>query len=557
MKYSLRFGIIAVCVVCVAFLFAQAIPSSTVHTYRYELLTRSQESKFANETSPAAGAVGKLYEVETDAQGRTTRVAVIRNGQRLSEVSYRFASGAKLPTGYEIFVGGEETGVVRIQRDEAGNRIREDYLTVNGTLTRYEIYFYSPDHVEDTHYTAEGKETRCDFLYYSANDILTRDVYYHGSPDPLNYVDVEFDPDTGLRKSRHGFKDGKLSETGSYTYDAADDPVRDDFYSGSHKWYSADEFKDGLRTRRIYQVWGATRELQYAYDEKRWLKESSLYYKENFVCRLVYDRLPDGTVKRTRALGPNGELWAEYPDMEISDVKINGEALTGESVIHKTGNWWNTSSTTPEGAAEVLTDTQGVDFGPYMKRVVEIVKHNWYTLMPPQVYPPILKQGKVSLEFSLLKDGKVNGMKVQTSSDEVALDRAAWESITVSSPFPPLPKEFIGQNVGLRFYYYYNLQPTEKLTDIIVLPGQEIRLVAGAKQKFSVTVLGATDSTVIWSVSGSGCAAAACGSISADGIYTAPVNVPSPATVAVIATLAADHAKTGSATVDIQANPSR
>ena len=40
-----------------------------------------------------------------------------------------------------------------------------------------------------------------------------------------------------------------------------------------------------------------------------------------------------------------------------------------------------------------------------------------------------------------------------------ALDRAAWGSITASTPFPPLPKEFPGQILGLRFYYFYNLQP--------------------------------------------------------------------------------------------------
>ena len=239
-------------------------------------------------------------------------------------------------------------------------------------------------------------------------------------------------------------------------------------------------------------------------------------------------------------------------------MKINGEALSGESVVHKTGNWWNGSSTTPEGGVEVLTDTQGVDFGPYMTRITQIVRQNWYSLMPPEVYPPIKKQGKALLEFSILKDGKVNGMKVHTSSGDVALDRAAWGSITASSPFPPLPKEFPGEILGLRFHFYYNLdKPAEKPTDIIVLPGQEVQLATGAKQKFSVTVPGATDSTVIWSVSGSGCAAAACGSISADGIYTAPLNVPSPATVTVIATLAADPVKTGSATVDIQPIPSR
>lgn len=109
--------------------------------------------------------------------------------------------------------------------------------------------------------------------------------------------------------------------------------------------------------------------------------------------------------------------------------------------------------------AEILTDTMGVDFGPYLTRVVQIVKQNWYTLMPPSVGPPIYKQGKLAIEFVILKDGKTSNMTVRASSGDVALDRAAWGSITASTPFPPLPKEFPGQLLGLRFYYFYNLEP--------------------------------------------------------------------------------------------------
>jgi len=114
--------------------------------------------------------------------------------------------------------------------------------------------------------------------------------------------------------------------------------------------------------------------------------------------------------------------------------------------------------------AEILTDTMGVDFGPYLTQIVLIVKRNWYNLMPESVYPPILKQGKLALEFVILKDGKVSGMAIRTSSGDVPLDRAAWASITASTPFPPLPKEFPGQILGLRFYYFYNIKPGEDFT---------------------------------------------------------------------------------------------
>jgi TonB family protein len=71
--------------------------------------------------------------------------------------------------------------------------------------------------------------------------------------------------------------------------------------------------------------------------------------------------------------------------------------------------------------------------------------------------PPIMKQGKVAIEFAILKNGDVAGMKLVGPSGDVALDRAAYGSITNSNPFPPLPREFGGQYLALRFYYYYNM----------------------------------------------------------------------------------------------------
>lgn len=107
------------------------------------------------------------------------------------------------------------------------------------------------------------------------------------------------------------------------------------------------------------------------------------------------------------------------------------------------------------GPLEVLTDTMGVDFNPYLSRVLHEVKQHWYELIPESAG---MKRGKVVLEFAILKDGSVAGLKVVGSSGDIALDRPAYGSITGSNPFPPLPKEFAGPYLGLRFSYYYNIE---------------------------------------------------------------------------------------------------
>jgi len=108
------------------------------------------------------------------------------------------------------------------------------------------------------------------------------------------------------------------------------------------------------------------------------------------------------------------------------------------------------------GALDVLSDTMGVDFGPYLDRVLHDVKMNWYNLIPESAKAPILKKGNVSIEFAILKDGSVAGMKLVYTSGDTALDRGAWGGITASNPFPPLPREFGGQYLALRFKFLYN-----------------------------------------------------------------------------------------------------
>jgi TonB family protein len=152
-------------------------------------------------------------------------------------------------------------------------------------------------------------------------------------------------------------------------------------------------------------------------------------------------------------------VFTQTTETKPPDVGSSG-ATNSQSTATPAPNPCESSSTALD-QAEILTDTMGVDFGPYLARITQIVRQNWYNLMPPSVYPPILKQGKLAIQFVILKDGNVSSMTVRTPSGDVALDRAAWASITASNPFPPLPKEFPGQVLGLRFYYFYNLDKFE------------------------------------------------------------------------------------------------
>jgi TonB family protein len=110
---------------------------------------------------------------------------------------------------------------------------------------------------------------------------------------------------------------------------------------------------------------------------------------------------------------------------------------------------------------EILSNTMGVNFAPYLQRVLHEVRRNWYTLIPEVARAPLMKRGKVSIEFAIMKDGSVAGLKVADPSGDISLDRAAYGGITASTPFPPLPGEFGGEYLALRFHFYYNPDRTE------------------------------------------------------------------------------------------------
>ncbi len=103
----------------------------------------------------------------------------------------------------------------------------------------------------------------------------------------------------------------------------------------------------------------------------------------------------------------------------------------------------------------ILSDTRGVDFGPYLARVVYSVRRNWYAVIPESAR--LGQKGRVGIVFEILKDGSVPELRLVLSSGADALDRAAAAAIRASDPFPPLPPEFTGNHLILQFIFLYNI----------------------------------------------------------------------------------------------------
>ncbi len=105
---------------------------------------------------------------------------------------------------------------------------------------------------------------------------------------------------------------------------------------------------------------------------------------------------------------------------------------------------------------DVLSDTMGVNFDPYLRKILRQIYNQWLPLIPEEARPPLNKQGVTQIRFTILPDGRIGAMHLDGSTHDDALNRAAWGSITGVGTFPPLPAEFHGPNLELRIHYLVN-----------------------------------------------------------------------------------------------------
>lgn len=109
-----------------------------------------------------------------------------------------------------------------------------------------------------------------------------------------------------------------------------------------------------------------------------------------------------------------------------------------------------------QAGAQVLSDTQGVDFSAYLTRVKRDLYRNWMPLIPEEAAPPLSKRGITRIRFTILPDGSIAAMTLESGSGDVAIDKAAWGAIISEGQFPPLPRQFHGPLLELRYYFYLN-----------------------------------------------------------------------------------------------------
>jgi hypothetical protein len=112
------------------------------------------------------------------------------------------------------------------------------------------------------------------------------------------------------------------------------------------------------------------------------------------------------------------------------------------------------------GSAQILSDTQGVDFTSYINRLLATLRRNWLAVMPESAY---MDKGAVFTTFKINPDGSVSSPdpQLERTSGKEPLDNAAMSAIHASNPFEPLPSQFHGPFLELRIAFLYNITPEQ------------------------------------------------------------------------------------------------
>ena len=120
----------------------------------------------------------------------------------------------------------------------------------------------------------------------------------------------------------------------------------------------------------------------------------------------------------------------------------------GGGIGDGTGGYPGLPATTGVGGGAGQIGVEGdFPFAYWPRAVQERVTYNWNRVSSTQ--------GRVQIYFRVLRDGRIDGLRVEVTSGNRALDESAMLAVKRSDPVLRLPDGFDGDSIGVRFWFTY------------------------------------------------------------------------------------------------------
>lgn len=233
--------------------------------------------------------------------------------------------------------------------------------------------------------------------------------------------------------------------------------------------------------------------------------------------------------------------------------KISGAGCSGAACgTISTAGLYTAPASVPSPAAVTVTAASVADPGESAAAKVSLVTASVLTISPAS--PQVKTQGQVQFSASGPQSGVVLWSISGVGCSGITCGSISSTGLYTAPATAPSPNTVTVKATSLT-----NGAISGSTTATIAAPSQigvtvspsDPSVDAGAQQQFKATVTGSSNTSVTWGLSGTGCAASLCGTITSTGLYTAPSAPPVPPFVTVTATSSADSSKSGSTTVTV------
>jgi len=165
---------------------------------------------------------------------------------------------------------------------------------------------------------------------------------------------------------------------------------------------------------------------------------------------------PQPESQEARVLPPADEGYRRPPPQTPQPKPSGslGEALRNLQQYVQKQTFDNPQGGLNQPGAAIQFDTKGVEFGPWLRRFVAQVRHNWFIPQAAMTF-----HGHVVLTFNIHKDGSITDVSVLQPSEIDGFNKAAVGAITGSNPTEPLPPEYPSDKAFFTVTFYYNEDP--------------------------------------------------------------------------------------------------
>ena len=103
---------------------------------------------------------------------------------------------------------------------------------------------------------------------------------------------------------------------------------------------------------------------------------------------------------------------------------------------------------------QILFDSKGVEFGPWIRRFVAQIKRNWFV-----PYAFMTMHGQVVLTFYVHDDGSISEVQVVKPSSVDGFTNSSFNAILSSNPTQALPPEYPDDRAFFTVTFFYNETP--------------------------------------------------------------------------------------------------